>query len=250
MNAIDRMQNIYSGLAKSEKKICEYILANPQMVERATVSLISERAGSSKSAVLRFCQSLGYSGYSEFRFDLIRTLTAMESSGTIPETLAEECVEAFSRSLQTISTFDESKILEVVDAIVNAPIIRVCGLRNSSLPAMKFYHDFSLLDKNVCPLTDGLTPGLLGCVDSSDLIIIFSNSGKIMSSSIKDFLDTCRDKGCRIILVGCFGSEIRPYADLFFEIPTVNLRKDVRLDPHPMMLILIDILTAYYKRGI
>lgn len=74
MTILEKIENRLFDLTKSENIIANYILRKPEDVELYTITKIAEFTGTSKSAVLRFCQKLGYEGYSEFRYDMINYL--------------------------------------------------------------------------------------------------------------------------------------------------------------------------------
>ena len=42
----------------------------PPLLRIAPIDIIAEKAGVSKSALLRFCKKLGYEGYSEFKYEV------------------------------------------------------------------------------------------------------------------------------------------------------------------------------------
>lgn len=247
MDVFDKLSYYHADYTKSEQRLCAFIQENPQMIEEYTVSRIAERSGTSKSAVLRFCQKLGYSGYSEFRFDVIRTLhTRGERSHD--NSLLQTYAGLFSAGAAELANIPEGELLELVRLIRAAPVIRCVGLLNSSLPVQKFFYDFTTLGKNVIALTDSISPGITGSLQKSDLVIFFSISGGIISSNIADFFDMASDLGCEIALVTCNprGAALK-YATRKFILPMLHLSDEATVDEHALMLIFVNILSGYYK---
>ena len=59
----------YTEFTPSERKICARILEDPQIVNNSIV-VLGDLCETSKSAILRFYQKLGYRGYSEFKITM------------------------------------------------------------------------------------------------------------------------------------------------------------------------------------
>lgn len=248
MNILQKMQDRKGIFTKSELKICNYIYDNPQIVESLPISRIAERAGSSKSAVLRFCQKLDFSGYSEFKYELIRCLhndnllTRTDNSSPLIN-----YTDAFKKAISEIALLQQDTLLQITNWIQAASVIRVMGISKSSLPVTKFFYDFTTLGKNVFRITDNITPGLIAGLTSDDLIIIFSVSGKTSSASMRDFIESATDLHCRIILItATANSELQDKATLSLQLPMIRLDNGTIADNHALMIFLVDIIVAYY----
>lgn len=63
-------------LNSSEGKVAQYVLANPEEVVHLSIALLSQKAGVSEPTVIRFCRSLGYSGYQNFKIQLATGLAS------------------------------------------------------------------------------------------------------------------------------------------------------------------------------
>ena len=76
MGPIERLELNKNNLTKSEIEIMEYIKKNPMDIVQFSIIQIAEKANTSKSAVIRLCQKIGYDGFSEFKFDMSRYLVS------------------------------------------------------------------------------------------------------------------------------------------------------------------------------
>lgn len=247
MNVFERMEFYRPEFTKSEERIVSALLENPQMIEYFTISRVADFVGSSRSAILRFCQKLRYSGYSEFRFDLIKTLHTRRE-GAAEVSLLATYVNIFSTGVEQLAQIPERDILDVVKLIDRAPIIRCMGMLNSSLPALKFYYDFTVLGKNVIPITDTTIPGTIEGLSPGDFVVVFSIKGGVSSKSIGDFLDRAKELGCEILLITCNPkSKAAKYATKLLQIPTLQLSSATNVDEHALMMVLVNILSGYYK---
>lgn len=70
-----RVNQYYRNLNESDKEIVSYILENKNSVTDMTITTLANLLLTSKSSVLRLTKKLGYSGYSEFKYDLRNQLT-------------------------------------------------------------------------------------------------------------------------------------------------------------------------------
>lgn len=79
MDLIERMKSQEGKFTESELAVARYIAGHPMDVVGNTVSKVSELSGLSAAAIVRMCQRMGYSGLSEFRFEMDRQIL---SNGT------------------------------------------------------------------------------------------------------------------------------------------------------------------------
>jgi len=62
-DAAERILAVRTDLPPSLRKVAEFVLAEPEAVERCSASELARRAGTSQAAVTRFCQTIGLDGY-------------------------------------------------------------------------------------------------------------------------------------------------------------------------------------------
>lgn len=148
-DTLTRVSQNRPGLRPSEQRIADYVLATPAEANELTIGALSERTGVSVASVARFCNALGYSGYSEFRRELAATLSRRESerdkfgvsdADIAPEDAAHDVIAkiAFQEATaiqETAESLDTATLDAVVDAIVAAPRIDIYGSASSGLAA-------------------------------------------------------------------------------------------------------------------
>lgn len=62
----------YDLLTKSEKKVANIILSSPDQVAHGTMNDIKGLAKVGDATIIRFCQKLGYSGFSDLKIDVAK----------------------------------------------------------------------------------------------------------------------------------------------------------------------------------
>jgi DNA-binding MurR/RpiR family transcriptional regulator len=138
-----RIAEIGEDLPKRLQQAAEYVLNNPEKIAVSTVAELSEEAGVAASAFMRFCQALGFSGFSSMQKlyrdaytqrwpDYATRLERLREQGGGPAQLLGHFIEAGHQSLASLSdTVDLAALDRAVDLLSKAATIHVVGLRRS-----------------------------------------------------------------------------------------------------------------------
>jgi len=139
-----RLLEIADRLPKRLKQCADYVAANQDRIAVSTVAEMAEGAGVQSSAFMRFCQILGFSGFSEMqkifrdsyaggwpdystRLEHLRETEA----GSAPALLAE-FAEASRTSLESLlKTIDPQALEKAVDLLATAETIHIIGVRRA-----------------------------------------------------------------------------------------------------------------------
>lgn len=247
MTIIEIMDSFKDTYTKTENKIYVHIKENPFIIEEYTISRVALITGTSKSAVLRFCQKMGFSGYSEFRFSFVRELYGQDSLIKSTNSLLENIVDEFKDLTVELNKIQEKKVLKIIETLHDSNLIRSVGIMNSSLPALKLMYDFIKLGKNVITIDSVvLADSSVATIKENDTIIYFSVSGRI--DIMKYFVQSAKKRKACIIAVTCNErSDLAKIADDVIVLPKIKTRQNYNVDPHSLMLMFINILTEYYK---
>jgi DNA-binding MurR/RpiR family transcriptional regulator len=136
-------------LSSSEARVAEAIIADPTIVVDLTITDLAQLCGTSLSTVARFCQTLGYTGYREFRMEVASALSreaaerdrfGLADADINPDDSAADVVAkiAFHEVLaieQTAQGLDVEVFDRVVDAIAGAAHVDLYGFGASGLTA-------------------------------------------------------------------------------------------------------------------
>jgi DNA-binding MurR/RpiR family transcriptional regulator len=131
-------------LPKRLKQFADFIAANPDRIAVSTVADLAEGAGVQPSAVMRFCQEMGFSGFSQmqklFRSDYSQKwpdyatrLAKLREHGTdSPSALLAEFVDVGRTSLENLlTTVDPVALQQAVDVLARAETIHMLGFRRA-----------------------------------------------------------------------------------------------------------------------
>jgi len=172
-----RLQEVAEDLPKRLKQCAEFVAENPERIAVSTVAELATAAGVQPSAFVRFCQILGFSGFSEMqrlfrdayapRWPDYRTrIDTLRSSGQDrPAALLAEFVEAGRHSLESLAkTVDYAALDAAVDILAAARTVHVVGFRRSFPVASYMAYAF---EKMTIP---AMLHGAVGHVDARHAI--------------------------------------------------------------------------------
>lgn len=113
----------YDSLTKAERQIAKYILANSRQVVDMSVASLAEASGTAGSAVIRFCKSIGYSGFSQFRLALAMEVARRPEEPVLPlltgrDSTPDAARKVFDSSVRTLQNTFSMLDFETMDALI------------------------------------------------------------------------------------------------------------------------------------
>ncbi len=140
----DRLLAVSDTLPKRLRQCADYLAMNTDKIAVSTVAALAQDAGVQPSAFMRFCQLMGFSGFSElqkiFRQDYTQRwpnysarLDALRAeTGGNPHDLLVEFVDTGRASLESLTTtVDPGALQNAVDILAAAPTIHLIGLKRA-----------------------------------------------------------------------------------------------------------------------
>lgn len=76
MNCLTRIRQRYPTLAASDKKLADFILAQPDKTRHLSSQQLAGEAGVSQSSVVKFAQKMGFKGFPALKLALSEALAA------------------------------------------------------------------------------------------------------------------------------------------------------------------------------
>lgn len=139
-----RLAAVSPSLPKRMRQCADYIAAHADRIAVSTVADLAAGADVPPSAVMRFCQILGFSGFSEMQrlfkaaYTLgwpdyeTRLLNLKTAASGSPAALVAEFVEAGRLSLEALAkSLDALALDQAVHALSRAQMIHIIGLRRA-----------------------------------------------------------------------------------------------------------------------
>lgn len=186
--------NEYDGLPRQLKRIASYMSQQSDRIMVDRISDIARECEVHPSAIVRFSQRFGFSGFSEMQAlfreaythkttpvqnyqQRIRNMIANKSQKARGGDLARECVNATLSGLERLGAdLDDDEFEKAVDLVVNADNIYVVGVRRSFAVADYLVYNLQHTNKRI-HLISGLGGSYreqMRSVRANDLVIAIS----------------------------------------------------------------------------
>ncbi|TQI68719.1 MurR/RpiR family transcriptional regulator [Clostridium sp. KNHs216] len=139
MNPIEQIKLCEPQFTRSDQKISQYVLEHLDVIASYPIIEIANKADVSKSALLRFCQKLGYTGFSEFKYEVSKHLLSGSFKDPNAVNGSNDIVNIYLSCISHIpSHISDGKIKELCSLIVHADKIKIYGVHESGLSANYF----------------------------------------------------------------------------------------------------------------
>lgn len=248
MNPIERLELHKDSFTKSEEQIMNYIINNKLAIIQLSVVEIAKKSNTSKSAIIRLCQKIGYDGFSEFKFDLSRYLISnnqttdnLESKDSI--TAITSNYADYINKIGTTLTLDDIKTL--AQHMLNSNKVKIFGYNRTGFSANQLRYRLSKIGFDAESITDPvLMKDACNNLTKNDLCLIFSIKGS--KNIYLDCAKTLRENGCKIVLITMTPkTSLKSYCDLTISLPYISMASDVKfLDDQAIFFVFIEIILS------
>lgn len=222
----------YSSFTKTEQKIADYILNNPEQTLEKTANELAELSGASPAAIVRFSRKIGYMSFSDMKVGLAKyfhnnsqvfekdmIINAKDSFENCASKLAAQINDVAKSTAGSIDYAELAKVIQIIDS---ASAVYLFGTGSSATVAMDLQQKLIRLNKKAFFLQDSQI-GLLSTITISknDAVICFSFSGatKIVAASAQ----AARTQGAFVIgITGNTNSPIAKLSDICLLTPAIE----------------------------
>ena len=252
--ALIRLRGVYPSLKAAVQKVASLILKQPEMAIYASVNEVAAAAGVSEATVMRFCRTLGFKGFQDFKIAMARELVAPptrlpEDAG--PATLVRSIFKANAAALEeTLEVLEIQQLLQAGQVIENCRRLVIGGLRGSALAAQYAAIRFAPLGLDLCCFTEtyqmSMGTALLG---REDVLLAISHSGS--TRGILTPARVAKDNGARVLAIA--SNPLSPLARMA-DLVLVNAVRVLPAAPDclaalPSQISIIDCLATLLQQG-
>lgn len=251
--ALIRLRGVYPSLKAAVQKVASLILRQPEMVIYASVNEVAAAAGVSEATVMRFCRTLGFKGFQDFKIAMARELVAPptrlpEDAG--PATLVRSIFKANVAALEeTLEVLEMRQLLQAEQVIENCRRLIIGGLRGSALAAQYAAIRFAPLGMDLHCFTEAhqmsMSAALLG---REDVLLAISHSGG--TQGILTSARVSKDNGARVLAIT--SNPLAPLSRMA-DLVLVNAVREMATAPDclaalPSQISIIDSLATLLQR--
>ena len=207
-------------LSKSEVKVAEAILADPEAATRSSIAALASLAEVSEPSVNRFCKRFGASGFPDFKLRLARSLVAGvpfmsqavdfdDGVDTYPRKLFDNTIGALMLARDQLPL---ASIGAAVEYLAAAKRIYFFGLGSSAAVAQDAEHKFFRFNVPVTTHTDPLMLRMLSAGGGhGDVFFFISHTGR--TKTIVEAAELAKKAGATVIALTANGSPLAEICD-------------------------------------
>jgi DNA-binding MurR/RpiR family transcriptional regulator len=195
-------------LKSALQKVANLILQQPEMAVYASVNEVAAAAGVSEATVMRFCRTLGFKGFQDFKIALAREMVTPSqfpqeevTAADGPATIVRKVLQAGVAGLQdTLEVLDPKAVQQAAEALLEAGQILVIGVGDSGPVATYAANRLFLMGLKAHGFADAFhmmqAAGLAG---KEDVLVAISRSGR--TRDVVETAHLAKKAGVRVIAV-------------------------------------------------
>ncbi len=209
IDILERIHASYYQLTATEKRVADYVLAQPEQVKFMSITQLADECGTADATISRFCRSLKLKGFNAFKIELARHSAAKpvkkehHDTDSLPGRIREVDRLATDAIAQTVELTDPKQVERAVELLEQAGRVLCFGAGGSTIMASTFAHLFSTVTAKFQAVADSHTQiSAVAIMDPRDVIVLFSYSGA--TNAGLQILELAKERGIRTILVTRF----------------------------------------------
>jgi len=224
INIFSTIHSKYNNLTNTEKKVADYILDNSESVVYMSITDLADNCAVGESSVFRFCRSLSYKGYQDFKIALAHSITVeneipqLTDKVLMNDTMDQVSSKVLSSNIsalnETYNLIDNEKMDQAIEHLLQAERIIFFGVGSSLMTAMEAKIKFMrITNKTECSIDSHLQMMSAALMTKHDVAVVISYSG-----STKDTIEVAKrakESGATVISITRFvKSPLTSYSDL------------------------------------
>ena len=220
-NILELIVRLQPTLKRGSLKMAQAVLADPTFFAHASLASVSARVEVSDPTVLRFCATLGCSGFREFKVRMVQSLAlgfmsihSALDSGNDAETVANKILDYTITSLDfTRRKLDRGAVTRAVELLMRSVRIEFFGFGASAVVAFDAQQRFPLFGVPCSATADPHQQMITACMlKPGDAVVAMSYSGS--SRVLIEAVRVAKERGASVLVITGSDSPIARYADV------------------------------------
>ena len=187
-NILEWIHTRYFQLTPAEKKVADYVLAQPHQIQFMSITQLAEECGAAEATISRFCRSLQLKGFNAFKIELAKQSVAATTPvapspalDTYERRRAEAARLATDAIQQTLELAKADIVQQIVTLFEQAPHVMCIGSGGSMIMAQECAHLFSTVTGKFYAVADNHAQmSATATMGTRDVIVLFSYSPSLM----------------------------------------------------------------------
>ncbi|TCP94715.1 RpiR family transcriptional regulator [Cricetibacter osteomyelitidis] len=211
-NILNTIEALQSSLTKTEKRIAGQILKSPHKISQTSLSGVARWLDVGEATFIRFCRTLGFKGFSDFKMELAIELATQDQKEQLlldTEISKDDDSQQIALKLQTvinnvisetINLLDFNELEKVVQAIRQSKRLFVFGMGSSGITAEDAKNKFMRIGIQVDATSNNHFMYMqASLMNKEDVVIGISHSG--YSNEIAQALSIAKSVGATTVAI-------------------------------------------------
>ncbi len=254
---IENIRLAIPSMRKSEVKVANYVLENPDNIIHMRIVDLAQKAMVSEPTIMRFCRALGLNGFQAFKLRLAQSNHIIPRLGQFEiaedDTSADIVKKVFDTSVnQVIKVRDylnAEQIEQAVQALAKSKRVEFYGFGASGAVALDAMHKFFRLQFSAVAYSDPHMQSMSAVtLDKNDVVVAISQSGR--TKDLLHAMEMAQNQKARVISLAPPNTPVSNLADLPIHIH-INEDTDVftPMTSRIAHLLVIDCLAVGVAQG-
>jgi RpiR family carbohydrate utilization transcriptional regulator len=249
---LDSIRTQLDSLSKSERKVALAVLDQPAATVSQNITALARHAQVSEPTVVRFCRTLGYDGWHEFKLKLAQGLAlALPGANEQPaqDDLAADLVNKIcSRSINTLldlrNNLNPEAIERALNILARASKIEFYGQGTSGIVAADAQHKFFRSGVPTVAYADPSIHSIAAALlREGDAVVAISQRGN--SPALLRSVKLARRGGADVIVLAPSGTPLAELATVLIPIDLIfNTDPYTPISARLAYLVVIDVLAV------
>ena len=258
-NLVNVITDALPGLNKSERKVADAILSDPESATGSSIASLAKRANVSEPSVNRFCKRFNTAGFPDFKLKLAKSLVSgvrfvnrnVDPNDTV-ESYTPKIFDSTINDLALIrDSIDHSVVNAVVDQLIQAKRVYFFGLGTSGSVARDAENKFFRFNLPVSFHDDVLMMRMLASTGSAgDVFFVISHTGR--TKEIIDIAEIASNNGATVIALTSSSSPLTAVSSIALEVDVPeNTDEYMAMTSRIVHLVVLDVLATGFtlRRG-
>ncbi len=250
---LSKIRSLYDTLGRGERKIADWLLANPSELISLSISEVASVCGCGDATVIRFAKRLGLSGYQELKINVAREMGG-NLTGNLAFSSEDSVMEVYNKHIADIKiTLDDTRAYlnptameQSAEALRKARSISIIGLGNSAPIAQDAAHKFLRAGLPASAYSDNHMQMIVTShLGPEDVVMAISHSGS--SVDIVSALEQAKRSGATTICITNHGkSPVDKHSDYLLHTNAQETKYSIlAMTSRLAQLAIIDTLYSY-----
>lgn len=215
------ISNARSSLRKSEVKVADFVLAQPEQVMHMRIVDLAQEAQVSEPTIVRFCRAIGCNGFQAFKVRIAQETAVTNNIGQFAivesDSIEDICSKIADTTIQRLHQIKTSLIPDQVGAAANAissaKRVEFYGFGASGAVATDAQHKFFRLQVATAAYSDPHMQSMSAVtLGEKDVVVAISQSGR--TRDLMHSIELAQQYGALVVSLAPQNTPVSRAADL------------------------------------